>query len=172
MSIENGQARKRFRRVHNGGLQKTSLLIVITMVLGLVPIRSGAFADLPEAKTENSHLIAGRQAIVAKDFKSAVNSLTIAVQENPKDADAHTMLGYSYRKLGAFDKSLKQYHLALQLNGKQRSALEYLGELYLDMNQPANAEKQLQQLRRTCPFVGQCREYNDLKAAIENHKAK
>jgi Flp pilus assembly protein TadD len=149
-----------------------SLLIVITLVLGLVFMHARAFADLPDAKTENLNLIAGRQAIIAKDFKSAVKSLTKAVQENPKDADAHTMLGYSYRKLGSFDKSLEHYQMALKIDSKHRSAQEYLGELYLDMNQSANAEKQLQGLKKSCPLIGKCAEYDDLKVAIQNHKAK
>ena len=149
-----------------------SLLAVITLVLGFLLMQARAFADLPEAKTENSNLSAGRQAIEAKDFKSAVKSLTIAVQENPKDADAHTMLGYSYRKLGTLDKSMEHYQMALKIDPDHRSAHEYLGELYLEMNQLANAEKQLQALRRICPFIGKCAEYDDLKVAIEKHTRK
>jgi Flp pilus assembly protein TadD len=149
-----------------------SLLVVVMLVLGLVFMQDSAFANLPEAKTLNPNLAAGRQAIKAKDFKSAVESLTKAVQENPKDADAHTMLGYSYRKLGTFDKSLEHYQMALKIDANHRSAHEYLGELYLDMNQPANAEKQLQVLNKSCPFIGKCAEYDDLKVAIENHKPK
>jgi len=101
-----------------------------------------------------------------------VKSLTKAVQENPKDADAHTLLGYSYRKRGTFDKSLEQYQMALKIDANHPSAREYLGELYLDMNQLANAEKQLQVLRRICPFIGKCAEYDDLKVAIEKHRRK
>jgi tetratricopeptide (TPR) repeat protein len=87
---------------------------VITLVLGLAFTQARAFADLPDAKTKNLNLVAGRQAIKAKDFKSPVKSLTKAVQENPKDANAHTMLGYSYRKLGTFDKSLDHYQMAFE----------------------------------------------------------
>ena len=148
------------------------LLIVIILVLGLMLTQANVYADLPDAKTENLNLVAGRQAIKAKDFRSAVKTLTKAVEENPRDADAHTMLGYSYRKLGAFDKSLQHYQTALKINVNHRSAHEYLGELYLDMNQPANAEKQLQALRTTCPSIGKCAEYDDLKVAIEKHKSK
>lgn len=149
-----------------------SLLAIMTLVLGFLLMQARAFADLPEAKTENSNLSAGRQAIKAKDFKSAVKSLTIAVQENPKDADTHTMLGYSYRKLGALDRSMEHYQMALKIDSNHRSAHEYLGELYLQMNQPANAENQLQVLKKACPFFGKCVEYGDLKVAIDNYKAK
>ena len=151
-----------------------SLLAVLTLIVGLVLVEGRAFADLPEpkAKPENPNVAAGRKAIETKDYKAAVGHLTKAVQESPNDADAHSMLGYSYRKLGTFDKSMEHYQKALKIDSSHRSAHEYLGELYLDMNQPANAEKQLQALKKVCPFFGRCEEYDDLKEAIEKHKAK
>jgi Flp pilus assembly protein TadD len=133
-------------------------------------MQAGAFAALPKAKAENPNLAAGRQAIDAKDFRSALKSLTKAVQEKPKDADAQTMLGYSYRKLGTFDKSMEHYQMALKIDSNHRSAHEYLGELYLEINQPANAEKQLQALKKACPFFGKCAEYDDLKEGIDKYK--
>ena len=147
-----------------------SLLTVITLVIGLVAMQARAFAHLPEAKPESPTVAAGRKAIEAKDFKSAVGNLTKAVQENPNDADAHTMLGYSYRKLGTFDKSMEHYQTALKIDSNHRSTHEYLGELYLDMKQPATAEIQLQALKKACPFFGKCVEYHDLKEAIDKYK--
>ncbi|HSE90927.1 MAG TPA: tetratricopeptide repeat protein, partial [Candidatus Binatia bacterium] len=129
-----------------------SLFAAITLVLALVFMQAGAFAALPKAQAENPHVTAGRKAIEAKDFKSAVGNLTKVVQENPNDADAHTLLGYSYRKLGTFDKSMEHYQKALTIDSNHRSTHEYLGELYLEMNQPDNAEKQLQALKKACPF--------------------
>jgi Flp pilus assembly protein TadD len=150
-----------------------SLFIVNTLVLGLVFLQVQAFAALPSAAPENPHLVAARDEIRAKDFNRAVADLEQAVQENPKDADAHTMLAYSYRKLGAFEKSMDDYQKALKIDANHRSTHEYLGELYLDINQPDNAERQLQALKKTCPLLGKCSEYNDLKHAIDNyHKAK
>jgi Flp pilus assembly protein TadD len=147
-----------------------SLFAAITLVLGLVFMQARALAALPKVKPESPNVAAGRGAMEAKDFKSAVGNLTKAVQENPNDADAHTMLGYSYRKLGTFDKSMEHYQIALKIDSNHRSAHEYLGELYLDMNQPANAEKQLQVLKKACPFFGKCAEYDDLKEAIDKYK--
>jgi len=172
MTTHNMQTRERYRRIYKGGVQMKSLLAVITLILGFLFMQAGAFAALPKAKAENPNLAAGRKAIEAKDFKSAVGSLTKAVQENPNDADAHTMLGYSYRKLGTFDKSMEHYQKALKIDSNHRSTHEYLGELYLDMNQPASAENQLQVLKKACPFFGKCAEYNDLKEAINQYKAK
>lgn len=151
-----------------------SVLSLISVVVSLLFIQSPAFADLPttRARPDNPHIEAGRKAIDAKDYKSAVGHLTKAVQVTPDDADAHNMLGYSYRKLGTFDKAMEHYQTALKLDSNHRSAHEYLGELYLDMNQLTNAEKQLATLKRACPFFGRCEEYDDLKGAIEKYKAK
>ena len=116
-------------------------------------------------------MAAGRKAIEAKDYKAAVGYLTKAVQEEPNNADAQNMLGYSYRKVGTFDKSMEHYQKALKIDANHRSAHEYLGELYLDMNQLDNAEKQLTALKKACPFFGKCEEYEDLRAAIDKYKA-
>ena len=113
-----------------------------------------------------------RKSIDAKDYKSAVGHLTKAVQELPKSADAHSMLGYSYRKLGTFDKSMEHYQTALKIDSDHLSAHEYLGELYLDLNQLNNAEKQLVALKKACPFFGTCEAFEDLKKAVDTYKAK
>jgi Flp pilus assembly protein TadD len=146
---------------------------LVMFLAGLSLASSAAFADLPEPKAnENPSIAAARKAIEAKDFKGAVAHLTKAVQEEPKNADAQSMLGYSYRKLGTFDKSMEHYQAALKLDAHHLSAHEYLGELYLEMNQLANAEKQLAALKKACPFFGKCEELEDLKQAIDAYKAK
>jgi len=147
-------------------------IAVLMVLLGFGAGR--AFGDLPEpkGKTENANIVAGRKAIEAKDYRGAVGHLTKAVQEEPKNADAHSMLGYSYRKLGTFDKSMEHYQTALKIDSNHRSAHEYLGELYLEMNQPDNAEKQLAALKKACPMFGRCEEYDDLKKALDTYKAK
>ena len=151
-----------------------SLWAGAAFVLSLGFVVSQAFADMsePKARPENPNVVAGRKAIEAKDYKTAVGHLTKAVQEEPKNADAHSMLGYSYRKVGTFDKSMDHYQTALKLDSNHRSAHEYLGELYLDMNQLPNAEKQLATLKKACPWFGKCEEFEDLKEAIEKYKAK
>lgn len=60
----------------------------------------------------------------------------------------------------------------MKLDANHRGAHEYLGELYLDMNQLDNAEKQLVALKKACPFIGKCEEYEDLKKSVDAYKAK
>src|SRR5439155_25243979 len=95
-----------------------SLLTVVTLVLSLIVVQALAFADLPEpkGKPENPNVAAGRKAIEANDFKAAVGHLTKAVQQLPNDADAQSMLGHSYRKLGTSHNSLQHYQKPLQLD--------------------------------------------------------
>ena len=152
-----------------------SLPHVFVLALGLLLVRPQVSAmDTPEPKAqiENPNMIAGRKALEAKDFMAAVGHFTKAVEEEPKNADAHSMLGYGYRKQGTFDKSMDYYQRALKLDSNHRGAHEYLGELYLDMNQVENAEKQLAALKRACPWFGKCEEYDDLKKAVDEYKAK
>jgi Flp pilus assembly protein TadD len=151
-----------------------SLLCVLALLLNFMLAQTPALADLPAPRStpENPNIAAGRKAIEAKDYKAAVGPLTKAVQEDPNNADAQNMLGYSYRKLGTFDKSMEHYQKALKIDPNHRSALEYLGELYLEMKQLDNAEKQLANLKKACPFFGKCEEYDDLKAAIDKYKTK
>jgi Flp pilus assembly protein TadD len=147
-------------------------LCVLALLLSLALVPTLALADLPAPKAaESPNVEAGRKAIDTKDYKAAVGYLTKAVQEEPNNADAQNMLGYSYRKVGTFDKAMEHYQRALKLDANHRSAHEYLGELYLDMNQPDNAEKQLAALKKACPFFGKCAEYDDLKEAIDKYKA-
>ena len=150
------------------------LVRMMAVVLGLAIAPSLALADAPSPKErpENPNIVAGRKSMDAKDYKTAVGHFSKAVQELPNDSDAHNLLGYSYRKVGTFDKSMEHYQRALKLDANNRGAHEYLGELYLDLNQPDNAEKQLATLKKACPFFGKCEEFEDLKKAIDGYKAK
>ncbi len=92
---------KSFLPILNGGSMKYWFRCMVVAV-GLLAWQTVAFADLPDpkGKTENPNVVAARKAIDAKDYKGAVGHLTKAVQELPNDADAHSMLGYAYRKIG------------------------------------------------------------------------
>jgi len=150
------------------------LVLLFLFGCGLFVVQPSVSAmDIPEAKTdENPNMVAGRKALEVKDFKSAVGHFTKAVEADPKNADAHNMLGYSYRKQGTFDKSMEHYQRALKLDSNHRGAHEYLGELYLEINQVENADKQLAALKKACPWFGKCDEYDDLKKALDDYRAK
>jgi Flp pilus assembly protein TadD len=152
-------------------MKRSVYLLTILFALVLAPGPARADFEKSSEKPKSAKFEAGRKAVEAKDFKAAVGLLTQAAQETPKDADVHNLLGYSYRKLGQYDKAMESYQTALKLDPSHRGAHEYMGELYLETDRLADAEKELQTLSKACPWFGKCEEYEDLKGEIEKYKA-
>jgi Flp pilus assembly protein TadD len=107
--------------------------------------------------------------IEAKNYKEAVPLLQQVVAKEPKNADAFNLLGYATRKSGNPQGSLQYYTTALQIDPKHLGANEYIGEAYLMLDQPQQAEQHLARLGQLCTFG--CAEERELKAAIANYKA-
>lgn len=66
--------------------------------------------------------------------------------------DVLNYLGFTSRKLGAFDVAERYYTAALELDPDHRGATEYLGELYLEMGRLGDARTQLAKLDVLCPY--------------------
>lgn len=130
-------------------------------------------ADTPSAPNASARLVTARQAIDAKDWSRAMFELNQAVRDEPRDADVHNLLGYTYRKRAAPDigKAFEHYKTALSINPKHKGAHEYIGEAYLTDKKPAEAEKHLAQLEAICGNKT-CEEYADLAKALADYKAK
>ena len=107
--------------------------------------------------------------IEAKNYSGALPLLQQVVAKNPKDADAYTLIGYATRKSGDANGSLQYYQYALNLDPKHIGAHEYIGEAYLMLDRPAEAEQHLARLDSLCVFG--CTEYKTLKTAVANYKA-
>jgi Flp pilus assembly protein TadD len=110
------------------------------------------------------------ELIEAQDYQAAIDKLTAALAEKPDDADLLNLLAFSQRKLMRFDEAMINYQKALQIKPKHLGANEYLGELYLQLDKPEQAEERLQVLDKAC-FFG-CDEYDELKQAIEAYRSK
>ena len=148
-----------------------TLVIIVGFVLSFGNVMAAGTSSTSSSKASVSpEFKAGKKAVKEGDFQSAIAYLNKANQKNPKNADIHNLLGYSYRKLGDTDRAFEHYHIALQIKPKHRGANEYLGELYLETDQLAKAEERLEVLDEAC-FWG-CEEYDDLKEAIEKYKEK
>ena len=153
-------------------MKYTYSTITLALIVGLVlsfgnVMAAGTSSSRPSVSREFK---AGKKAVKKGDFQSALDHLNKANEKNPKNADIHNLLGYSYRKLGDTDRAFEHYHIALQINPKHRGANEYLGELYLETDQLAKAEERLEVLDEACSWG--CEEYDDLKEAIEKYKEK
>ena len=147
---------------------------LFALVLALAPPRA-AFAmntDTTPTKStsEEAYFKAGELAIKAWKWPEAIDLMQKVLKENPNNADAYNYIGYANRHLKKYDAAFANYQKALKLNPEHRGALEYLGEAYLQTGDLAGAEKQLKALDGIC-FFG-CKEYDALKAAIADYKAK
>lgn len=123
-------------------------------------------SDTPVAQATDE-MAAGRQAVKDKKWTQAIASFKKAIAENPKNADAHNMLGYSHRALGKFDESFAAYDKALAIDPNHKGALEYSGMGYLKTNQKAKAEVQLAKLKVIC---ANCTETTSLAKAVADYK--
>jgi predicted Zn-dependent protease len=127
-------------------------------------------SSAPAAKPGADPTFGRAKAMIdAKDYKGALPLLQQVVAKEPKNADAYNLIGYATRKSGDPNGSLQYYNYALTLDPKHLGANEYIGEAYLMLDQPQQAEQHLARLDSLCVFG--CVEQRTLKAAIANYKA-
>jgi Tfp pilus assembly protein PilF len=129
----------------------------------------GGGMDNPPAPVKDPNFTRAKAMIEAKDYRGAMPLLQQVVAKDPKNADAYTLMGYATRKSGDPNGSLQYYNQALSIDPKHIGAHEYIGEAYLMLDRPAEAEQQLARLDSICVFG--CTEYRMLKAAIASYKA-
>ena len=102
-----------------------------------------------------------------EQYEPAIDKLSEFLKDEKKSADGWNLLGYSQRKVGRFDASLKSYKKALKYNKKHLGAHEYIGELYLQLDEVKKAKKHLKRLKKYC---GDCEQYQALKEAITQYE--
>ncbi len=127
-------------------------------------------SSAPAAKPAADPTFSRAKAMIeAKDYRGALPLLQQVVAKEPKNADAYNLMGYATRKSGDPNGSLQYYTYALTLDPKHLGANEYIGEAYLMLDQPQQAEQHLAKLDSLCVFG--CIEQRTLKAAIASYKA-
>ena len=119
----------------------------------------------PNAEAEYAQ---AQTAIAQADYQSAIDHLNRVLTTQPNNPDVLNLMGFSKRKTGDQTSALAYYDKALSLQPNHIGANEYLGELYLELKQPAKAQERLDVLQQAC---GTCEEYNELKEKIEKYKA-
>jgi Flp pilus assembly protein TadD len=105
-----------------------------------------------------------RSAIAAKQYSVALTELKSIVVDY-QQPDVYSLLGYTLRKTGDRSQALIYYQKALDIDPRHKGALEYQGELYIELGQLGKAEENLEKLNRICQSG--CEEQEDLKAAID-----
>lgn len=143
----------------------SSLIFTNSLILG-----AGSSDDENSDPVEvvDADYMNGKEQAYNGKYKAAIVYLEKSIENDPKNADAFNMLGYSNRKLGNNEEAFKYYNKALKLDPRHRGTHEYIGRLYLNLSQPEKAKMHLDELDSIC-FFG-CDEYTTLKKAIEDYE--
>ena len=100
----------------------------------------------------------------AGNYAAALPAFEAITKEDPQNADAWNMLGFTHRMLGHTEDSSQAYLVVLGINPNHLGALEYQGELFLQTGKIDAAKANLVKLQGLC---GSCEEYEDLEKALK-----
>ena len=142
---------------------------VLGLGVGLAPAAPSADGD-DEALLADADYRAGLAARSAGNPAVALARFQAALKRFPESANLHNELGYAHRKLRLFDQAFAHYRHALALDPNHRAAHEYIGEAYLEVDDPDNAQRHLAALQSICLLP--CEESIDLAAAIAAYQAR
>jgi Flp pilus assembly protein TadD len=141
----------------------------VVLVAGAGFARADPVETDPDLAARDAEYAAGRKALQARDWSTAVARLAKAEARNPDHADLQTDLGFAYRNLKQYDQAFRHYKRAIDIDPRHRGAHEYIGEAYLMVGDEKSAEKHLAALRGIC-LLG-CEELKDLEAAFRKYRA-
>lgn len=132
----------------------------------------GSFRSTP-TPTFDDYAV-GQRLIRHEEYEKAIPHLMKALAKRPRDADILNYLGFAHRKVGVtesdaardadFKKSLDFYQAALAIDPNHKGVHEYLGELYLAMNDLNGAHREMNILVTLCP--DRCDERDTLSKAL------
>jgi tetratricopeptide (TPR) repeat protein len=142
--------------------------LALACLLGMAATAAYAADSLPSKDAPD--LTTVRAAINAKHYDTALVELK-RLEVNYKQPDVYSLMGFALRKTGDRPQAMTYYRKALELDPTHKGALEYQGELYIEIGQIDKAKENLKKLDKLCWFG--CEEEDDLKEAIETaSKAK
>jgi len=138
------------------------LSLAVAALLALGGAAQAMSYGSPAAKQGDTGDAAMAQRLIQRrEFAAAIPHLEAALKHSPKDADILNYLGYAHRMVGAdetgaartkdFQDSLAYYNQALAIDPAHKGVHEYLGELYLQMNDLASAHREMEMLATLCP---------------------
>jgi cytochrome c-type biogenesis protein CcmH/NrfG len=152
-------SRKRFAGLKKGNIM-SRLLLLLFISASLYASGGGGGGN---QRLPSSPLQAAQLSIEQKNWSLAISQLQQVIKDQPDNADAWNLLGYSQRKSGQLEQAFESYQEALRLNPQHLGAHEYLGEAFLQAKKPEEAKKVLAKLGKLCQ---RCEEFEDLSKAL------
>jgi tetratricopeptide (TPR) repeat protein len=112
----------------------------------------------------------GIKAIEDGDYAKGLEIMQSFVDEDPQDADAWALIGFSLRKTKRYVDSEHAYQKALEADPKNLAANAYAAKLYLETGRVQEAEQKLAVLGELCAGGKGCEERERLAGMIEAYK--
>jgi len=143
----------------------TLTLVAFCAVSGLTSLpalAAGSEDGSSDTASAGSYDQAKKLAYAGK-YAEAREMLKGITAAEPQNADAWNLLGFSSRKMGDLKAASKAYAKALKLNPGHLGALEYQGEMFIQMGDAEKAKANLAKLQGLC---GNCDEVRNLKKAM------
>jgi tetratricopeptide (TPR) repeat protein len=141
------------------------LCLAVTCLSGATVIAPTAHAADVGSVSESPEMTKARADIKARRYDAALAELKVLVVRSPT-ADVFSLLGHALWKTGDPSQGMVYYNKALALDPSHKGALEYQGELFVELGQIDKANENLAKLKHLCWFG--CEEASDLKEAIEH----
>lgn len=146
--------------------------LAAALLVGVALYATPALADPTDEELESARIdpdyAAGKKAIEAKDWTTAIRTLSSAALRDTRNADIQNYLGFAYRNAGEMKRAFEHYERALKLNPRHRGAHEYVGEAYLLVDNLPKAEEHVAALRAICLIP--CEELEDLQAKVSAYR--
>jgi Flp pilus assembly protein TadD len=143
-------------------------MLLAAALLGLAT--SSAIAVDTTSPSNVPDLTAVRAKIKTSDYRAAIAELNAMIDKGVQHADVYNLLGFSLRKSGDTKTALTFYKKALDFDPAHKGALEYQGELYVQIGDMARARENAAKLATLCPQG--CEELADLQQAISGASPK
>lgn len=100
--------------------------------------------------TPNAQYTRAVKFLEKESYKKAEKALKAYTKSTPEDTDGWNLYAFTNRKLGNYDKAENYYLKALELDPNNKSALEYQGELFVELGRLDEATNNLEKLKLLC----------------------
>ncbi len=145
-----------------------TLALMVLLLSGTAALAAGGGGGGGASSAGSTDMRAAKVLIADQKYNEALVKLEKVVARDQDNADAWNLIGFSHRSLKNYDKAFDGYSKALAIKPRHTGAIEYLGELYLELGDLEQAEQQLAKLDDICVFG--CDDYDVLKQSISQYK--
>lgn len=144
---------------------------IVVCALLAATVSCASKQDKIDQKQSELHFGAGTQALINKDYNSALSNLMKANELRPGQADVLVNLAMAYYFKGHKDLAVRSLTEALKIEPKNSDALVNLASLHYEQNQIADAERLYKRVLEDLTYDKQARTYFNL-SLIESEKRK